>query len=574
MIVIRTSLATLMLALTVTVTACSGQVQTDAGRSKGSPAGPGGTSDPGAGGGAPGGPSPVGQTPPPAPGTVSAGVAPMRRLTAEQYRNTVRDLLGLPETPALALPGDDAVADRFLSNTTSAIKSVDLDRYADAAEALARKAVENLGTLVPCQGGAGAEAGCARSFIERFGRRAYRRPLGAEEIARLEKVHAAGGDFKAGIELVIAALLQSPKFLYLHEPVPGGASGVVAVDKYALGARLSYFILGTTPDDALLEAADRGQLASVEQVTAQADRLMNDARFGATLGNFHSQWLSLHEVGGADKDARLFPATVWNPAIRAALAEESRRFVEHVLREGDGRLETLLGAPYSMLSGPLYEYYGVPRPAGAAADAWQRAELPRAERAGLLTQGSLMAGQAHADRTSFILRGKLIREALLCTPIPPPPPDATGNEATVPATATARERAAAHREKPACASCHELFDPIGFAFENFDAAGRYRRTEADGKPIETAVEITATRTLNGPVTDGLELARKLGASEEVRECVARQWMRFALGREDSPEDRTSLASTARALGEGGGKVRDLLAALARSDAFRFQTVQP
>ena len=559
-------------ALAVLMSACSGQVQSD--RGQGSTSEPAPSSSGNMSGGNQGGltPSPTGQTPPPPPGSVSAGVAPLRRLNAEQYRNTVRDLLGLGELPSLALPGDDAVADRFLSNTTSAVKSVDLDRYTDAAEALARKAVENIATLVPCQS-AGGDAACARSFIERFGRRAYRRPLGSEEIARLEKVHAAGGDFKSGIELVVTALLQSPKFLYLHEPVAPGASGVVPVDKYALAARLSYFLLGTTPDDVLLEAADKGKLASAAEVSAQADRLMKDRRFGATLGSFHSQWLSLHELGGADKDAKLFPATVWNPEIKAALGEESRRFVEHVLQEGDGRLETLLSASFSVLSGPLYDYYGVPRPAGAA-DVWQKADLPRDQRAGLLTQGSLLAGQAHSDRTSFILRGKLIREALLCTPVPPPPPDATGNEASVPATATARERAAAHRQKPECASCHELFDPIGFAFENYDATGRYRRTEADGKPIESAVSLTATRGLDGPVTSGIELARKLGSADEVRECVARQWMRFALGREDATEDKSSLAAASKALGDGGGKLRDMLAALARSDAFRFQTVQP
>jgi hypothetical protein len=560
--------------------ACSGSVGDRPGSDPGagggpSPAGPG---QPGPGGAtlSPGGGSPGGggtQAPVPA-GTVQAAVAPLRRLSADQYRNTVRDLLGLAERPAVALPADDAVADRFFSNTSSALKSVDLDRYADAAEALARKAVENLTALVPCDPRAG-DAACARSFIQRFGRRAYRRPLAPAEQARLEKVHAAGGDFAGGVELVVTAVLQSPKFLYLHEPVPASAAGrVVPVDPWALASRLSYFLLGTMPDDPLFDAAESGKLASAEGTAAEAARLMKDPRFAGTLGNFHSQWLSLHELGGAEKDAKMFPDPVWNPAIKAALAEESRRFVEYVLADGagDGKLETLLAAPFSMLSDPLYAFYGLPRPAGAAPGAWQRVDLPKDQRAGLVTQGSLLASQAHADKTSYILRGKLVREALLCTPIPPPPPDAANVESKLPATASARERAAEHRVRPECATCHELFDPIGFAFENFDAVGRWRTAEADGKPIDAKVELTSAGALDGPVNGAVELARRMATADQVRDCVARQWMRFALGREDAADDDRARQALATSFRDGGGKVRDLLAGLTRSDAFRYQLV--
>ena len=507
-------------------------------------------------------------------GTINAGVAPLRRLTAEQYRNTVRDLLGLPDRPTVALPADDAVADRFLSNTISALKSVDLDRYADAADALAKQATANLTTLVPCDPRTAGEAPCARQFIERFARRAYRRPATDAEIARLEKVYAAGGDFAGGIQLVVNAVLQSPKFLYLHEPVPASAAGrVVPVDRWALASRLSYFLLGTMPDDPLFEAAETGKLGTPEGLGAEATRLMRDARFASTLASFHSQWLSLHELGGAEKDAKLFPEPVWSPAIKSALAEESRRFVEHVLNEGDGKLETLLSAPFSVLSDPLYGFYGVPRATGAPGG-WTRVELPKDQRAGLLTQGSLLASQAHADKTSYILRGKLIREALLCTPIPPPPPDAAIVETKLPVTASARERAAEHRVRPECATCHELFDPIGFAFETYDAVGRWRTTEGDGKPIDAKIELTRAGKLDGTVSGAVELSRRLGASEEARDCLTRQWMRFALGREDATEDTSSREALAASFRDGGGKVRDLLSAMARSDAFRYQTVNP
>src|SRR5688500_418712 len=166
-------------------------------------------------------------TPPPA---ASAGVAPLRRLTAVQYRNTVRDLLGIEDpVPTSALPADEVIGDRFFSNVLTPLKGIDLDKYASAAQALAGKALSNLPALLPCDPKATPEASCAQKFIESFGKRAYRRPLTTVEIDRLKVVYAAGGDFPSGIAQVIEALLQSPKFLYLHEPLPRTPGKVVGV---------------------------------------------------------------------------------------------------------------------------------------------------------------------------------------------------------------------------------------------------------------------------------------------------------------------------------------------------------
>ena len=560
--------------------ACSGSVGDrpggdNRGSGGGSPAnpgqpGPGGTT-PSPGASNPGG---AGTQVPVPPGAVQAAVAPLRRLTADQYRNTVRDLLGLPERPAMALPADDAVADRFFSNTASALKSVDLDRYADAAEALAKKAVENVAALVPCDPRTG-DAACAKSFIQRFGRRAYRRPLAAAELARMEKVYAAGGDFTGGIELVVTALLQSPKFLYLHEPVPASAAGkVVPVDAWALASRLSYFLLGTMPDDPLFEAAESGKLGSAEGTAAEAARLMKRPALRRHAGQLSQQWLSLHELGGAEKDPQLFPDPVWNPAVKAALAEESRRFVEYVLAdgEGDGKLETLLAAPFSVLSDPLYAFYGLPRPAGAAAGNWQRVDLPKDQRAGLLTQGSLLASQAHADKTSYILRGKLVREALLCTPIPPPPPDAANVESKLPPTATARERAAEHRVRPGMrhlpravrshrASPSRTSTPSGAGAPAKPTASRSTRRSSSPAPA-------AGRSGQRRGRAGAQAGhRRRGA--RLRDQAVDALRARPRGRGDDDNARKALATGFR---DGGGKVRDLLAGLARSDAFRYQLV--
>jgi hypothetical protein len=506
-----------------------------------------------------------GDRPAPPPAGASAGVAPLRRLTASQYRNTVRDLLGIEDpVPASALPADEVIEDRFYSNVVTPLQSIDLDKYASAAQLLAGKAATNLAALLPCDPRTG-EPACAQKFIEAFGKRAYRRPLTAVEIDRLKTVYATGGDFPSGISSVIEALLQSPKFLYLTEPVPRESGKIVGVDHWAMASRLSYFFLESMPDEPLFAAAAAGQLATADQVAAQATRLMSDKRFRETLGTFHDGWLQLGDLAGAEKDAATFPA--WTPELKAALGEESRRFVEYVFTDGDRKVGTLLSAPYSFLSGPLYAHYGLP---ASTSTAWQKTDLPKDQRAGILTEAGLLASLAHENRTSYILRGKMIREALFCTKVPPPP----GNvppEVNVSPTASARERAAQHRADPACASCHELFDPIGFAFETYDGIGRYRAKDGAG-PIDTRIDLTQTTSLNGPVSSALELAQKLAGADEVRDCVARQWLRYALGRNDTVDDEPSFKATGKAFRDAGGSLPELLVAIAKSDALRFQKV--
>ena len=544
----------------------------------------GGPGGPGAAGGANPGPEPGrmgGQTPgapaTPAPAGATAGAAPLRRLNAVQYRNTVEDLLGLGELVADGtLPPDDAIGDeRFISNVHRPVQGSDLDRYADLAESIARKASEDLPALLGCDPTGANEATCLDRFIESFGKRAFRRPLAAVEVERARSLLASGrsaGGVANGVRLLVQGLLQSASFLYLVEPAPAAEVGkVVAIDDWAIASRLSYFFLNSMPDGELFAAAEAGRLAKAEEVAAQATRLMGGQRFRDTVANFHQQWLETAELRAVEKDAQLFPA--WNEDLRAALLEEPRRFVEFVMGEGDGKLATLLNASYSVLSGPLYELYGVGRPAGAAAGVWQKVDLDPRQRSGLLTQPGIMASLASEDRTSFIRRGKLIRAGLLCTPVPDPPPGVDASETDVPATTDARARAAVHRDKPECASCHALFDPLGFAFETFDAIGRYRATE-NGKPIDTQTEIIATDSLNGPVRDAVDMAGKLAGAAEVQRCVATQWLRFALGRDDVPDDAGSLSSALQGFRSSEGKLTDLLLGLARSDSFRYQKVKP
>jgi hypothetical protein len=185
-----------------------------------------------------------------------------------------------------------------------------------------------------------------------------------------------------------------------------------------------------------------------------------------------------------------------------------------------------------------------------------------------------MAGLAHEDRTSFILRGKLVREALLCTTVPPPPAGVDASEKNIDPNLSAQERSKQHRTDAACSSCHELFDPLGFAFEVYDSTGRFRTTDAAGKAIDSRSEISGTEKLDGPVGNAVELAKRLGGAGEIRNCVARQWMRFALGRDlDPKEDASSLESVFKAAADNDGKVPEILSAIARSNAFRHLKVR-
>jgi hypothetical protein len=511
------------------------------------------------------------------PGAVRVGISSLRRLTAEQYRNTVRDLLLIPDTVDLIkttdLPADGAIADRFSGNTAGKLAGLDADSYAGLAEKLAAQAATNLQPLLPCQP-SGGEA-CATQFITAFGKRAFRRPLTQAEVTRFKTVFTAGSTgatFANGIKNVIQAMLQSPKFLYLIEPVPAGSAGkVLLVDGWSMATRLSYFFLNSMPDAALFTAAEANQLATADQVAGQAARLIKDTRFRETLGGFHNEWLELEALDSAEKDEMLFP--MWNDALKVAMAEQTHRFVEGVIADGDGKLETLLAGSFSYFTGPLYEIYGLPKPASATG--WAKVELKPDQRAGLLTHAGILAGMAHENRTSFILRGKLVREALLCDEVPPPPAGVDTSEMAVAPTATAKERSEMHRRKPDCAVCHAAFDPIGFAFEAYDPIGRYKTTDAAGKPIDTVGNLSGTAAVDGDVANALVMLKKLSTADQVRDCVTKMWLRFGLGRaEDPAEDAASMAAAFKAMKDSGGKIPDMLVAIARSDAFRHQKVKP
>ena len=368
------------------------------------------------------------------------------------------------------------------------------------------------------------------------------------------------------MRLLVETFLRSPFFLYRveeGEPVVGTDS-IRKLTGHEVATRLSYFLWRTMPDDELFAAADAGLLGTAEQVGAQARRMLADARVRETLADFHDQWLGLSEVELAVKSREVFPE--FDESLLPMMREQIKRFAEDVVMERDGRLESLLRSNETFTTGELSNYFGYPGSANPGE--WSSVALPAERYAGVLTHPGLMAVHASGDETNPVLRGKLVRERLFCQPLPAPPDDVPALP-EVNANATTRERYEQHVTDPACAACHQLTDAFGFAFEHFDATGRWR-DEDHGQPVDPSATVTLT-DVDGPVADHLELLDRLTASGEVEQCVIQQWFRYANGRSEAASDQCSLDQLGETFRRSGGDIRELLVALTQTHAFRFRT---
>ena len=496
--------------------------------------------------------------------TIEVGSTPLRRLTRTEYNNTIRDLLGDDTDPADAFPPDDTALGFESSGHVSPLVA---QHYFDAAIAIAERAVADLDTVLPCDS-AGDEDGCAHDWIDDFAPRAYRRPLTDEERTSLQDLYAAARaqfSFEESVGVVLETILQSPSFLYRIElGLSSDGDGLVALTHHEMASRLSYLLWSTMPDDALLAAAQDGELHDPEVLEAQARRMLDDPRAEVAVASFHRQWLGVEPLASASKDAAMFPE--WSDTLRDAMIAEAGELGRYVVFEDDARLETLLTAPIGFANAELAALYGI---SGVDGDALQKVDLPPEERSGILTQAGVLAQLAKADQSDPVLRGKFVRERLLCQTLPAPPPDVDVTPPDVDPDSTTRERFSQHSEDPTCAGCHILLDPLGFGFENYDALGRYRTTEA-GQPIDASGELVSTRDIDGTFDGAVELGVLLAGSEEVRECVATQWFRYAFGRAERDADECTQSQIYDAFAAADYDIQELLVGLVLSDGFRFR----
>jgi hypothetical protein len=486
------------------------------------------------------------------------GTPVIRRLTDFEYDNTLADLLGIAPKYGTTFPPDDRV-NGFDDNAAAlTVPPLYTDKARAAAEDIA--ATVSLGKLEPC-GAANGDASCAAKLIQSFGARAFRRPLTAAEQQRYGILYGAvatNEGFDGGARAVVAAMLQSPNFLYRTELGVPDATGA-SLTPYEIASELSYMLTGSMPDDALFAAAASGALANRDVIAAQAKRLLALDKSRVVLEHFARQWLKLDLLEIAVKDPVVYPA--YSPALRDAMYAETVAFFTNTMRKDGATLSELLKGDTTWASDPLAQFYGLGAPIGPVDSTGLRPYKLPSGRSGLLTQASILSAEAKPDRPSPVHRGKLVRERFFCQALPPPPPGVNTNLASVSPNASNRDRFLQHSQDPKCAGCHQLMDPIGFGFEGFDGIGR-----AVPPPVDTSGTVVGTASTNGGFNGVADLAARLAVSADVEQCFALEWYRFAYGVDDNP-DSCAVQSVVAGFRAGGLGLQSLLVSLAQTDHF-------
>ena len=523
-------------------------------------------------------------------GPTTVGPSPLRRISRVEYDNMVRDLLGDTTQPANDFVSESPIANgvNFETNTYTVVTSTLIpQQYLQAAETLAATAVtRNLGTVVSCS--RQANDACATQFIGDFANRAFRGQLDAAESASLFQLYAdvkGQFDFATGIQAVITAVLTSPRFLFVLEFGSGSASGaVLPLSEYEIATRLALYLWRSLPDAVLLKAAAAGQLSTPDELEAQALRMLQDNRARDALNDFATQWLELENTDAVTKDSQFHD---WVPGLAHDLKLETLDTFASLVLTDSGGLTDLLTSPSSYINEDVASFYGVHLTGAKDASGFGKANVnpdpAHPIRAGILTHGSVLATQAHTSLPSPVLRGKLVREQVLCDPIPPPPAglNIPPPPASVAAGTTTRDEFEAHSNNPQCTGCHTYMDPIGLGFGHFDASGKYQATDANGSDADASFPaIDATGSVNPVFSadlsakfDGaVDLATQLAASERVQQCFALEQIRYALGRLESSADACSAQQVFRTFASGHLVIQNLLVAVVRSDAFRYRTV--
>jgi hypothetical protein len=480
---------------------------------------------------------------PPAATCAGRPVEPqLRRMTRLQFQNSVRDLLNVTVDDVASLPPDDHQGS-FASNIAAELDPVSFERYVSAIEALAAKATKSLEGLLGCSSKEAQDA-CTERFVTVFGARALRRPLEAGEKARLTALAAAAkvtGGHEVAVRTVIEALLLSPHFLYIADP---DHRAQVGPRGNAVAARLSYFLWQSTPDQELMEAAGRGDLDRSDGVARQARRMLDDRRAQTGVLGFFPEWLDLGAIDRPlEKDPKLFP--MFDDAMQGAMRGEASRFVGALLSSEQGTLKTLLTGPHVFQSPALKGF--------------EKVALPGTERLGVLTQPAFLAVHSGPVHSSIVLRGKVIREGLLCQ-IPPPPTVDVDDVAMITDKVSGQDLSKQRLADATCGACHRLMDPLGTSFEGFDAIGR-SRDKVNGKTIDLSGELLQS-DVDGKYRGPGELMAKLAGSAQVGSCMVTQAMRYALARNDDP---TAACSHGQVLGElraSGLNIRQLFVSVA------------
>jgi mono/diheme cytochrome c family protein len=415
------------------------------------------------------------------------------------------------------------------------------------------------------------ETACATEIATTLARRAFRRPVTEAEVQELLRYfragRASGGSFDAGIQMVLRRTLASPKFVFRGETAPAGVAPGTAyrLSDLELASRLSFFLWSSIPDDELLEVASQGRLKSPVVLEQQVRRMLADSRASALVHNFAGQWLYLRNLRNTLPDSNVFPD--FDDNLRQAFLRETELFFESIIRE-DRNVFDLMTADHTFVNERLARHYKIPNIYGSH---YRRITLADKARHGLLGKGAILTVTSQANRTSPVIRGKWILENLVGIPPSPPPPNvpmlAEGDEEAKPVTM--RERMAAHRADPVCASCHKIMDPLGFALENFDAVGAWRDREA-GAPVEASGHFWDGTDLDGVVSLRQALLNRPGVFVQT---MTEKLLTYALGRGLDHHDQPAVRAILRQAGGREYRFSSLVLGIVNSMPFQMRMSQ-
>ncbi|UJR78171.1 DUF1592 domain-containing protein [Sandaracinus amylolyticus] len=543
----------LALSIAMAATGCLGVL----GEPSGGPGpGPGPTPGPGTDGGieptSDSGPRPG---PEPEPTTCGDDVGPrmVRRLTARQYQRSLEAIFESPDVPTADVLSDPVVHGFRVDATQAVIRDLGAQQVMTHAERVASWAVANrLAVITTCQT---IDATCRDQFVRSLGARVFREPLSDTQLSAYAALFDSESTFPAAAELVIAAMLQSPYFLYRREIGTPETAGRHRLTPHELASELAYLLTDAPPDSTLRAAADAGQLATPDDLARELDRILATPAAADTMGEFAMGWLEIADLPSRAKDDAVFMLT---PALRASMLGETRTLFLHVLREG-GTLRELLTADYTFVDAPLRAHYGITEGGGGGGE-FQRVTLPAVRAPGVLGHASVLTRHALAATSSPVARGHLVRERFLCEDLPAPPPGVPTDSVRTPGTTTTRQRYLEHSANETCAACHRLMDPIGFSLEHYDAFGRYRADE-NGMPIDVTGVVHGAPGGDVPLDGAESLIDWLADSAQARSCFTHYLSYYSYGIEGCDD----------VVVDESAPLRDVLAAIVRANHFRERT---
>ncbi len=497
-------------------------------------------------------------------------IARLHKLTASEFANSVHDLLG-NDAPLSAVEPDNIVSGfSSVGASTVSISASGVDEYEAAtgtATAFAFASATKAATVLSCVPTTMTDTACLTKGLNAIGRRAFRRPLTADETTRFVTLattiaSGTGGTVLMGLQHAVWAMLQSPSFLYRVElGVASAADGNrMKYTSYEVASRLAGAIWDGAPDDAILDAAGTDALATPDGIRTQATRMLADPKAHRGVLAFVDDLYDIAHFNEAVKDPTLFPK--WTPTLQAAMRQELEQDLDDMFFTTKGDFLSLYDSKTTFVNAELASFYGLPAPAGTG---FEKATFPDGSpRVGLLGTGAILAAYALPGRASPTERGKFVTSTLLCINVPPPPPNVPPLPAMLDPTATMRQIMTTHRASPSCASCHSIMDPVGFGLDHFDAAGGYRTLE-NGKPVDSTGTL-----LDGTAFDGLaQLGAALRKEPVAGPCFVSKMYENSLGRTALTLDSAAIMALAKQFSDGQNHADQLLLNLVTSDSFRF-----